>query len=760
MAEMSGESKNGLQAQVQHYWHLVLRWKWTAFLVFLVAVSAATIFSFLATPVFTASGSVWIEDEPNILPFEEVQSLGPETTVQSHARLFQSRTLASDIIEKLKLYENPDFAGKPDTSGLPRDLEDPVFREKLVLLFIYNVTSSVSMASTERIRLVNVGFSNRNPRLAAEILNALFDGYIDMIVRKRYSASEQATEFLDSQLATLRIEIESRERELNKLGSEKDILPLTATEAPAVSRIAEVNRELTDATIDKINKLNAYSQLKTAPLGEIPNASEGSLIQRLREQYISLSRQYTTRLASVRPEYPEMRRLKSELDSAMEALQNETQNLIRSAYNDYQTALSKEQSLQRLLDKEKTEAYNANSDSVIYNSLRIELENRKSLLDVLSKRKSETDVSSRLRGLDALNVWIVDRANLPLKPTFPDKQKNILIGILVGLAGGLGLALGLEYLNHTVKTSKDLTNSVGVPTLGVIPAFDAETRPKGPMGELAKIRAILFGKGEIKEGKAPRKKREKSVSLLGSDVLPAASNSNRAPINMKIELIALREPHSIQAESYRSIRTTLLVSSPPGKIKTLLFTSPLAKEGKSSTISNLGITLAEASKRVVIVDSDLRRPKQDKIFGNNNSNGPGLSGYLSSHIEPADIVKPTSVPNLYFVPSGHLPANPIEMLTSEKMDNLVAFLKRSFDFVLFDTPPILAVSDALAMGPMADAIILVVRGGHTPIQAIKQAKQKLDAHKLRCLGVIINGVDLLEQDGYYAKQYYHYSKPE
>ena len=288
MVETSGESRSGLLAQAQHYWHVLLRWKWTAFLFFLVAVAAAAVFSIVVTPVYTAKGSVWIEGESNILPFEEVQSLGPETTVQSHARLFQSRSLAAETIEKLKLYENPDFAGRQGRKGPPRDPSDPLFREELILRFIGNLTSTVTMAQAERIRIVNVGFSNRNPRLAMEILNALFDGYIDMIVRKRYSASEQATAFLDEQLASLRTEIESRERELNKLGSEKDIMPLTAEQAPAVSRIAEFNKALTDATIDRINKLNDYNQLKAAPLGEIPNVPENSLIQRLREQYITL----------------------------------------------------------------------------------------------------------------------------------------------------------------------------------------------------------------------------------------------------------------------------------------------------------------------------------------------------------------------------------------------------------------------------------------------------------------------------------------
>jgi capsular exopolysaccharide synthesis family protein len=752
--EISKEQQSGLLAQAQHYWHIILKWKWTAALFFFIAVSAATIYSFMVPPVFTSSGSVWIEDEAKILPFEDVQSFGAGTNLQSQAQLLRSRTLAADTIDKLKLYENPDFAGKPKRGAKAIDPADPIFRELLIQSFL----ESVAVAPVERTSLVNVQFSNRNPKLAADILNALFDDYIEMIVRKRYSASEKASEFLNTQIAELRTEIESKERELNQYGSEKDILPLTAAEAPTVSRISEVNSALTAATLDKINKLNYYNQLKAAPLGEIPDAPEGSLIQRLREQYVTLSRQYATRSATVRPEYPEMQRLKSELDSATEALQNETQNLVRNSYNDYQAALSKELSLQKLLNDQKNAAYKANSNSVLYNSLRIELENKKALLESLSKRQSETNVSSRLQGLEALNVWIVDKADFPLRPAFPNKMKNVLMGFLFGLAGGIGLALGLEFLNNTVKTSKDVMSSIGIPTLGTIPAFEAEAKPKGPKAEFVKLNSMLRGKGE-KEERVQRQKKERSVGFMEARIMPAEQN-NHLSQNLKIELIASREPQSIQAESYRSIRTTLLVSSPPGRIKTILFTSPLAKEGKSSTVSNMGITLAEANRRVVIVDSDLRKPKQARIFGAHSISGPGLSQYLSSHIEPADIVKPTNVPNLQLITSGPLPANPIELLTSEKMDTLVAYLKRSFDFVLFDAPPLLAVSDALAMGPMADAIILVARGGQTPIPALKQAKQKLDAHKLKCLGVILNGVDLLEQDGYYAKQYYHYSKPE
>jgi len=753
--EIIKEPQSGLMANIHRYWHILLKWKWTAGAFFFLVLFGAILFSLLVPPVFTSSGSIWIEDDPKILPFEEVQTYGAESNLQSHAQLLRSRTLAGDVIDKLKLYESPGFARELKEGKNASAPTDPIFRELLIQKFIENV----KVTSVGGTRLLNVQFSNRDPKLASDALNALFEGYIDLIVRKRYSASEKASEFLNTQMEELRTDIEAKEKELNQYGSEKDILPPTVTETPTISRIAELNKALTDATINRVNKFNYYNQLNSAPLGEIPNAPEGSLIQRLREQYILLTRQYATRSATVRPEYPEMQRLKSELDSATEGLKSETRNLVRSAYNEYQAALSTEQSLQRLLNDVKNAAYKANSNSVIYNSLRIELENTKALLESLTKRQSETDISSQLKGLEALNVWIIDKADFPLEPAFPNKRMNVLIGFLLGLAGGIGLALGLEYLNHAVKTSKDVSTAIGVPTLGSVPAFEADSRPRGPKAEFVKMLSIIREGEKRKETSFPGRVRGGSVRI--SRPRGAGGNLSRSEIGEnKIELIAAREPQSIQAESYRSIRTTLLVSSPPGRLKTILFTSPLAREGKSSTISNMGITMAEAGKRVVIVDSDLRKPKQDRIFGINSSGGPGLSRYLSSDIEVADVVKPTEMTNLHLIPSGPLPVNPIELLTSERMDTLVAYLKRSYDFILFDTPPLLAVSDALAMGLMADAIILITRAGQTPIPAIKQAKQKLDSHKLKCLGVILNGVDLVEQDGYYARQYYHYSRPE
>jgi succinoglycan biosynthesis transport protein ExoP len=758
MTDSSMNLHNGPIAMVQHYLHILLKWKWIAVFFFVAVVGGATLFSFLIPPIYTSKGSIWIEEQLNILPFEDIQR--PDNTgllPPSYSQLLQSRALAAKVIDKLKLFENLEFAGKPPRGEKLADPSDPIFRERL----IENFLKRISVRPIERTKLLEVTFSDRDPKFASETLNALFDEYIDMIIRQRYETSERATEFLKIQIATVRSEIEESEKKLSEYGTSKNILPLSASEAPTVAKLSEVNKAVTDATIDRVTKYDRYNQLKAGIITELAGSPIDSPVRRLNDQLARLSQEYAKRLGTLRPEYPEMQRLKSEIDSVKEDLQNESKKMIDAAYADYQAALKKEYSLQGLLEKLRTDAFKANSNSIVYNSQRIELENKKALLESLSKRQSETDLSAQLKSLEAANIWVVDKANFPLRPMSPNKRRNVLLGFLAGLAGAVGLALMLEYLNNTVKTSKDITNSTGFPILGSIPAFDIETNPKGPKAEITRIIGMIRGKSEPRKEKDRGPKRKEVFVGLGGLAPQRDQAGGRADQEAKlarIELIASREPQSIQAESYRSVRTTLLVSAPPGNIKSILITSPLAREGKSATVANLGLSLAQANKRVVMVDSDLRKPRLSRIFG--PQSGSGLTHYVSSRIEAAELVKPTPFPHLYLISSGPIPANPIELLTSEKMVNLISFLKQSFDYILFDTPPLLAVSDAVAMGPMIDGVILVARGGQTPIPALKQAKQKLDTHNIKCIGVILNGVDLVEQDGYYAKQYYNYSKHE
>jgi len=200
-------------------------------------------------------------------------------------------------------------------------------------------------------------------------------------------------------------------------------LPLSSAEAPLLTKITEVNTALTAATLDRVNKLSYYNQLKSMRPEDISTSDSNSALAKLREQYLLLSREYARRLANIKPEYPEMQKLKSDIEATYEALQTEKENMIKSAYADYLGTLTKEQNLQKLLDELKGQVYKTNSNVILYNSLKIETDNKKALLEALSKRQSETDLASNLKDLQALNVWVVDKASVPVEPSFPNRKK-------------------------------------------------------------------------------------------------------------------------------------------------------------------------------------------------------------------------------------------------------------------------------------------------------------------------------------------------
>lgn len=744
------QPQQNLLEQIIYYWNAIFRWKWTGITVAVLIIILTLIYLLISPHVYTATGSIWIEESQGLLPFEEAAQLGGGINAQSHALLLKSRSLASDVIDKMRLHEHPEFIGpkiplKLQKEGIRPD--NPVFKEKLIDKFI----ASLSVNPVSGTKLIDVSFNHKNPKLAAEIANTLLDSYIEMLIKRKYTASEQATEFLSAQISALRKDIEEAEKKLAELGTAQGILPLSSAEAPLISKITEVNTALTAATLDRVNKFTAYNQLKALRPEELPESPSNPAISRLREQYALLSREYARRLATLKPEYPEMQKLKSEIEATYEALANEKENLIKAAYAEYQGALAKEQNLQRLLDELKTQVYKANSNSILYNSLKIETENKKALLEALTKRQSETDLASRLKDLQALNVWVVDRASIPVKPSFPNRKKIFLISLLLALAGGVGSSLFVNYLVATIKSSRDVTVSTGYPVIGTIPAFEKEFKPRGPVEEFHLLKSLLNGSPQLPglKKKAPQ---GKDLSLKTDKA--REKEEEKKP---EIELIVHHQPHSIQTEAFRSIRTSLLMSLPETSKKALVFSSPLSKDGKSSIISNLGLTMALAHKKVVLVDSDLRKPRLSEIFKVDYT--WGLTHFLSSIVDASEIIKPTSFNNLFVVPSGVMPTDPIEVMLSDKMKAFCSYLKQNFDYVLFDSPPILAVSDALVLSRLADGLILVVRAGQTPISALKQAKSRIEGHKINLLGVIINGVSLLEQDGYYAKQYYHYARP-
>jgi len=714
------------EIDLRKYLDIIFRRRWSIISITVIAVSIALLISFTMRPRYTARGMVMIEKEPNILSFEDIFQIETfrDDYFQTQYKLLQSRSLAERTIEKLNLWTREEFSGKAQVSAA--ELKNPVFKQKVIDRFL----SRLEVKPVRMTRLVEVNFTSYDPNLASDCVNALFDSFVDMNIEAKSEATEQANEFLTQQINELKKEISQKEQELQRYGQEKDIVILSDKETTIIEKLGEINKALTEAQIDRVRKEAYYNEIKNASPDFIPEAMNNPLIQRLREDYIKLSREYSKMQEKFQPDYPEMQRLKAELETARDMLKNETESLIKAAYSEYQAALKKEKSLQELFDGQKEAAFKMNSSAILYNSLKIEIENRKNLLESLLKRQSETGLTARLKGLRTSNIRIIDRADIPIRPSSPKKFRNLLLALFLGLFGGVGVALGLEYLDNTVKSVEDVERYTKLPTLGVVPAFNGQARGYG----------YYYAYRAQEEGK--KKKNE------------ASDRQEAKPEN--IELIVHQAPESAFAENYRSLRTALLLSGPQGHLKKIQVTSPLQGEGKSSTISNLAVSLAQMGRTVLLIDADLRRPRQHRLF--NLKNHLGLTNYLALDLPLEVLVKETMVPNLFLINSGPIPPNPAELLSSEKMSSLLEEMASRYDFVLIDTPPVLAVTDAQILGKMVDGLVLVVQAEGTPREALIQTRELLDLLKIKTLGVVVNYFNLDNRGYYYRRYYRHYYK--
>ena len=758
------------EINLRDYWEKIRRRKGTV-LSFAAAVFVLVAFwTFVQRPVYTARGTLLIENEPNILSFQQVLQIETmqDDFYQTQYRLLSGRSLADDVISRLKLYANEEFVGKPDKRKKLPDPNDHVFRENLIDDFL----RKLSIKPIRMTRLVEVSFEARDPKLAADCVNELANAFIDLNINMKYAATEQATQFLGEQIKSLQTDIEQKSRQLQDLEAKANIVALGDKETTIIDRLGELNKALTEAQIDRYKKEATYNELKNVTPDFVPEAINNPLIQRLREDYVKLKREYQKMEERFQPDYPELQRAKVEMEAARKSLEDETQNLVKGAYSDYQTALKKEGSLEGAFNEQKDEAFKMNSSAVLYNGLKLEVQNRKNLLDSLLRRESETGVEARLKGLRTSNVRVVDRARVPVRPSSPRKVRNLALALLLGFGGGIGLAFLFDFLDNSIKTSEDVERYAGLPTLGVVPRFTADGTEKGYIyyrrkkehrleGAKEAVLPAEAGRGTAGEGAGASggvgaETAGASATLIATGAA-ARGAATAAPAQPRvIELVPHHFPNSRLAESYRSIRTALLLSSADQLLKTMIITSALPGEGKTVSVANLAVTLAQSGKSVLVVDADLRKPRQHRVF--NVKNTFGLTSYLTDSIELRKVVKTTDIPNLCLVNAGPVPPNPAELLGSDKMATFVEMLRDKCDYILFDMPPILEISDALILGTRVDGMILVVHGDKTSREALRKAREKLDLLKVKTLGVIINNINV-DRHGYrYKDYYYHYER--
>jgi polysaccharide biosynthesis transport protein len=701
------------------YLIILRKHQWLILSFMLAVVTFVTITTFRMKPVYIATTKIELDrDNSNVLPFQGNDNyeyaVDSENYFETQAKILTSETLALQTIRNTALYTRPEYSSPNGTSdaiasgSLANQKRPPELGQFLGSLSVRRVPNS---------RLMEVSFESTDQQLAAKIVNAHISTYIEQNFRSRYEATTQASTWLADQLNELKIKVQKSEDALIAYERQNQIWTLDDKKDISSQRLSDINRQFTDSQSERMKKESLYQFAKSGNLDAVPQVQSNAALMDLLHKRTDLSSQYNDALSQYGPNFPKVLRLQSQLKELDANVEREKQRIVDVLESDYKEARQRESMLSAELDQQKTAANQMAERLVEYNILKREAEANKTLYEGFMTKLKETAISASLR---SSNIRVVDPAMIPATPARPAKARNVALSFLVGLIGGIGLALLREYLDNTVKTPDDIESLTHLPSLAVVPQFAGTN------------------------GNARRN------GLLTS----TASNGH----DKRIELVAQHLPKSQMSEAFRALRTSILLSQADHPPQVILVTSALPREGKTTAAANLAVTLAQLGDRTVLVDADLRKPGVGRLLNLGSGKYAGLSSYLTgiSSLDLVSVPHP-AIPNLVAIPTGPLPPNPADLLSSHKLAEAVAELRTKYKFIVIDSPPVMAATDAVILSVHVDGVLLVVRSGETPKEAFTRTRELLASVKCRILGVVLNAVDSTAPDYYYSYRYYPYS---
>ena len=568
-------------------------------------------------------------------------------------------------------------------------------------------------------QLIEVTFEAEDPQLAAQVVNAHLQNYIEQNFRSKYDATTQASTWLSSELEELRIKVEKSEDARIAYERQNQIWQVDEKQDINSQKLSDLSKAATEAETAQTQEEALYRMATSGNVDALPAAQNNAVIQGLIKRKSDLADAYADALNQYGPNFPRVQRLASQQKELDDDLQKARQNMVDSIREEYSTSQSRVQLLQAALDKQKQEANDQAEKLVQYHILVHDADSNKQLYDGLLQKLKEAGITA---GLRSSNIRIVDPALVPTAPSRPQKSRNIMLALLVGLVGGIGLAIFREYLDNTVKSPDDIEALTGLPSLAVVPSVPEMNSMQGRLSRLG--------------GDAP---------------VPAGTNP-------RVELLSYMQPKSQISEAFRALRTSLLLSQADHPPQVILVTSALPREGKTTAAVNLAVTLAQLGDRTLIMDSDLRKPGIRRALNLTVGKDAGLSSYLAGVCGLDDVMSPhPTISNLTALTTGPVPPSPADLLSSHRMREAIADLRRRFKFIVIDSPPIMAATDAVILSALTDGVLLVVRSGSTPKEAFTRSRDLLAAVKCRLLGVVLNAVDSRAPDYYYSYRYYPYA---
>ncbi len=715
------------ESALREYFRVLIKRKWTVIGCLVTIFGLVAIASFKMTPIYEAVGRIAInKPDSNLVNFKDSQNGGGDysdpTDMDTEVTILQSDLLALQVIKALNLDKLPEYGGKPSTGPVDNLAPDPLQADSARTSgLLGGFKGGLRVALKPNTRIVEIRYVSTNPQLAAAIVNKLAETYTEQNFKTKFESTMQASDWLSKQLVDLQMKVETSQEKLVRFQKEHEILGADEKQNIITEKLGELNKELTAAEAVRMEKESLYRLVQSgdpdvvaSTAGALETGGAGGtgglapLIASLRAKEADTRIQVAELSTQFGPSYPKVAQLNNQLKEIDTQIQLELKKVADRVRGQFLAAQQQEIMLREEFEKQKQEANKLNESAIEYQLLKRDVDVNRQLYEGLLEKLKEAGVTA---GLKSNNIRVVDVARTPTYPTEPNIPRNLAFALVLGLTSGIGLAFLLENMDNTVRTTEQAQVISGLPALGMI-----------PMGS------------------------KNGIDSTGKKLLTLSSSREA------VELVTQARPQSQMAESYRALRTSLLLSNLGTPPKIIMITSARPQEGKTTTSINTAIVLAQKGVRVLLIDADLRRPSVHKTLGM----GPrsGLSNVLTGSItlEHA-ITRSPILSNLFVLPAGTPPPNPAELLASSNMRDLLADLREHYDHIVIDTPPTLSVTDAVVLSQRVDAIILVIRSSKTTKQALRRSRDILMQVNARITGVLLNAVDLTSPDYYYYYEY-------
>ncbi|MFN0088086.1 MAG: GumC family protein [Blastocatellia bacterium] len=717
---------------LRDYWRIIRRRLWIPLSVMVVVTTLATIYNLRLPSIYEGVTKVKIDREDRVVNLKDVQiSMGTgddSSYVNTQLKILQSPRVAYIVVKSLDLEHNNEFLpGRARPVNLQEEnlqlteggTDEQADIEKLEP-FIDTLLGNVEVRPVRETRLVEIHYQHPNKDLARKISDTWADAFILNTLDERKSANRQAGKYLEGSITRYKLKLRDAEEKLQNYLRQNQIIDFGQKESTVTTRLAELNHQLLLAENERKNSELAYKLTReVADVSTVPEIQRDQIVQELNKKITELNQLRERLLVEFTPEWPEVKQVNQQLQRLEGELRAAHQRILTTLDNQYKTAVQREDALRKAFGQQRAETMQQNEGSINAKMLQAEVDSYRQMFDSLLQSQKGVEVSEA--GLLKSNISITEFSPIPKSPVAPKRVQNILLCMLLSLMGGIGLVLFLDYINNKIESVEDIDRYLRLPALGVIPSLESEGKARR-----------LLGKGG-----------NGATDLAPAGLQGAASNG--------AVILTQVEANSSIAESYRQLRTALMLSSAGHAPRTLLITSSQPAEGKTTTSVNTAISLAQTGSAVLIIDADLRRPRVHKVFGLKNN--VGLSNFLAGEGDLAAMIQ-VAMPNLYVLPVGPLPPNPAELLGSARMKQVIETLSANFDYVVIDSPPVSSFADSLILSALVEGVIIVVKAGHTPREMAQRTRAHLQSVGARILGVVINQIKLQPHDYYYYSTYY------